>query len=554
MIQLERLVYRYPTAIEPALRGIDWSLDAGEFVLVAGESGSGKTSLLRSLTGIIPHFYGGWFGGQVRVVGLDTRLARPVQLAASVGYVGQEPEAQTLLDRVRDEVGFALENRGLPPATVAARVEEALDLVGISHLRDRPIETLSGGERQRVLLAAVLALRPRILVLDEPTSQLDPWAAESVLELLRRLVDDLGLTVIVAEHRLDRLLGRCDRLTVLQDGTIVADGPPATAVDALPSPPTLVQLSRLLGWQPPALTVARARAYARTLPLPAPTRVAIVPGESVLAFERVRVCYGGRPVLDDVSLEFHAGEVTAIVGRNGAGKTTLLRVGLGAQSAQNGRVWLLGYPAEQVPRPVLAAQVSFVSQYPAALFLTSRLQDDLELARRARQVTVEEAFRLAERFTLSHRLSTHPVDLSSGERQRAALLLALLGHPRLLLLDEPTRGLDSAHKQLLAAELRSRASVGSCVIVTTHDVDFAGTLADRIVLLSDGRVVADGTPETVLGESLAYAPTVSRVFGPAFRHLEDVRAALELLSIAGRTSPGSISYTGDVERTDRTGQ
>ncbi|MCX7623201.1 MAG: ATP-binding cassette domain-containing protein [Thermomicrobium sp.] len=526
MIDVLGLRYRYPTASAAALQVSQWSVGSGEFVLVAGTSGSGKTTLLRSLVGLVPQFYGGWFGGQVRIAGRDTRCVRPAALAELVGYIGQEPETQTLLDRVRDEVAFALENLGLPPGTVAARVEEALDLLGIAHLRDRALETLSGGERQRVTLAAALALRPRLLVLDEPTSQLDPWAADALVETLRRLVEELGMTVVLAEHRVDRLLAPATRLAILRRGEFVADGPPRATVDLLAEPPLLVQLSRLFGWHPPALSVAEAK---RRLGIALPgvlERASAPAGEPVLELERVTCRLGPRPVLSDLSVAFEAGRVTVLVGRNGAGKTTLLRVALGLQRCERGRVRWFGRVLDRRVQATTAHAVAYVPQFPGALLLGARFADDLESVRRLRGATARDVAELVERFELADLVERHPADLSSGERQRAALAVALVGKPAIVVLDEPTRGLGLRHKEGLAAELRRRAAEGAAVVVTTHDIDFAALLADRVLLLADGRIVADGPPERVLGETLAYAPLVSRVLGPGFLSLADVARAL----------------------------
>lgn len=537
MIEIAGLRYRYPTAARPALELPSWVVDAGEFVVVTGSSGSGKTTLLRSLVGLVPHFYGGWFGGRVLVGGRDTRQVRPAGLADLVGYIGQEPETQTLLDRVRDEIAFALENLDYPPSVCAARVEEALDLLGIAHLRDRPVETLSGGERQRVALAAVLALRPRVLVLDEPTSQLDPWAADSLVETLRRLVVDLGLTVVLAEHRLDRLLAHATRLTILTAGHLDADGPPQTTAERLPDPPLLVELSRLLGWQPPALSVAEAKRRLLDFP-PLRSTPAVQPtAEAAVELDRVHCRIGERWLLTDLSLAFARSQVTALVGRNGAGKTTLLRILLGLQPIQRGSVRWFGQVCTREVRRAAAPTIAYVPQYPAAVLLQARVADDLHAMQRLRGASEAELRAVVEALELEDLLDRHPADLSSGERQRAALAVALLGRPTLIVLDEPTRGLGLRHKHRLALKLRQRAAEGAVVIVTTHDVDFAALLADRVVLLADGRVVADGPPERVLGETYAYAPLVSRIFGPDFRSLDDVARALGRLHPRDERAP-----------------
>lgn len=554
MIKITRLHYRYPAAPEPALQNLSWIAEAGELVLLVGSTGTGKTTFLRSLAALIPHFYGGWFEGTVLVHGYDTRLYRPIDLAGLVAYVGQEPEAQTLLDRVRDEIAFPLKNVGLSSRAVAARVEEALDLMGIAHLRDRAVESLSGGERQRLVLATALALRPRLLFLDEPTSQLDPWSAESVLEVLRRLVDELGITIVLVEHRLDRLLGLATRFTVLRDGQVDADGTLEQVAATFPDPPILVRLSQALGWSRPARTVAEARRRLLTLSLPAPSRAQVQRGAITLALERATCQRDDHVVFRNLSIAFHQGEITVIVGRNGAGKSTLLRSCLGLERLRSGKQWVLGQPLEHLNRRMLAKKVAYVPQFPGAFFLTTSLRDDLEFACRARGVPLDECLVILERFALSHLANRHPTDLSSGERQRAALALALAGKPALLILDEPTRGLDLTQKRILVDELRARAREGATIVLATHDVDFAASVADRIVLLSTGEIVSDGPVDGVLGASFAYAPIVSRIFGPAFRELDEALAILANVSLTDRYEASEISYTEKVKLIDGIGQ
>ncbi len=532
MIQIEGLTYRYPRQPRDALREVDWNVREGEFVLLAGSSGAGKTTLLRSLNGLIPHFHGGHFGGRVLIAGLDTRGLSTARLSRLVGFVAQDPETQTLFETVADEIVFGLENLGLGERAIRVRLEEVLDLLGIVALRDRRLGTLSGGERQRVALAAALAARPRILALDEPTSQLDPWAAESFLDSLRRLVDELGVTVVLAEQRLERVLGLCSRLCLLgSDGRLAHDGSPQEVAPSLPWPPPLIRLALNLGWRTVPLTVPQARTAARHQQVALSQTVRVrgayhASGHPVAELEGVSVRLGDRWVLRDISLAFHSGMVTILMGRNGAGKTTLLRQIVGLQKPDRGRVLVLGREATRLSRGELALMVGYVPQHPSSILFSDSLCAELALTLRARGQGDDGLNRTLARLGLVEHAARHPYDLSGGERQRAALAAVLVGQPPLLLVDEPTRGLDAGWKAELGRLLCDLAKEGTSVIVATHDVEFAAAWGDRIVLLADGRVIAEGTPAEVMAGTLAYSTQINRVFGGPYLTVEDVLAAV----------------------------
>ncbi|MDI3339583.1 MAG: ABC transporter ATP-binding protein [Sphaerobacter sp.] len=523
MIHLEQVRYRYPGRAAPALDDVTLEIEAGAYVVVAGPSGAGKSTLLRCLNGLVPHLHGGTFGGRVLVQGIDTRDASPAELSRMVGFVGQDPERQTVMDRVADEIAFGPENLGLARDEIRRRVEEALDVLGIADLRSRELAALSGGERQRVVIAAAMAMRPSILVLDEPTSQLDPWGAEAALSALDRLNADLGTTVVIAEHRLERVLPAADRLVLLAAaGRVAAAGAPGAVAPALPYPPPLVRLGRALGWEPLPLTVRDARRRVGDLaPPPVPAPPPSVGGATVLECQRLSFRYGDRPVLRDVSVSFHEGTVTALMGRNGAGKTTLLKQLNGLLRPTAGRVRLRGQDIAGRPTQELARTVAYLPQNPSAILCNETVADEVRFTLRAlgRRGEITPTLELAG---VAHLAARNPRDLSTGERQRVALAAVLAGQPAVLLLDEPTRGLDGEARQRLTTLLRRLADDGVCVIMATHDVDLVAHCADRVLLLGDGQIVADGTPRQVLAGSLTYATQINRVFGGQVLVPEDV--------------------------------
>jgi energy-coupling factor transport system ATP-binding protein len=527
MIRFQSVSYRYPRQRGAALRRFSWQVEPGAFALIAGPSGSGKSTIIRCLNGLIPHFHGGAFGGLVTVFGADTRVEQPARLSRLTGLVSQFPEAQTVMDRVEDEIAFGPENHGLARDDIRRRVEESLELLGIAHLRSREIATLSGGERQRVVIASAMAMQPPALALDEPLSQLDPWGAGDVVAALERVHNERGTTIILAEHRLERLLGQASKCLVLgQGGEILADGTAREAAGSLSNPPPLVQLGRALGWDPLPLTVDEARqaiAVSRVrcdMPVP-PGEASHTAGSSLVELEDVGFTYGWQTALQNVSATLCGGMVTALMGRNGAGKTTLLRHINGLLRPQSGRVRLLGSDISSVATSDLARTVGYLPQHPAAMLFNPTVADELRFTLRCRGSSGDVAGTLLD-LGLGHLAERNPFDLSGGERQRAALAAVLVGRPPVLLLDEPTRGMDYARKSELAALLLRLAEAGMAVVLATHDVDLVTACAGRVIVLERGEIVADGTPRDVLPRWPGFATQINQIFGGRFLVPEDL--------------------------------
>ena len=575
LIVAEDVSYTYPGAIEAALTGATLRIEPGELVVVAGGSGSGKSTLLRAISGLVPHFHGGTFGGRMTVAGLDTRAHGPGELSRVVGTLFQDPETQVVMGTVRAELAFGLENRGLTPSAVARGVEETALALAIAHLLDRPTAELSGGELQRVALGAALAGRPAVVVLDEPTSQLDPVAGDELIGTLRRANDDGDATVILAEHRLERCLGLADRVIALDAGRIVCDAPPAAFLewadrDARGLQTPGARLLSSLGLAPVA-GVKGARAALRhrgLLPEPghAPSEaagerpaaggvgaVAPAPGGSpaatgadpsppvapptrrwhrrphgaggsgaaALEFDGVwHELRSGPAILRGLSMAIAPGERVALMGRNGAGKSTLLRHAAGLMAPTRGRIRTAG-------------RVALLAQNPNDYLVHERVIDEAPASALAAVGLAGEAF--------AHR---HPRELSGGERQRLAVAVVLGGPddvPAVLCLDEPTRGMDRGHKQRLADLLRG---VGAAVVVATHDPEFAVAFAQRVVLLADGGVIADGPPSDVLAGGSYFATETARILGGAAGALTPADG-LALLSAGVRVSEEVVAGPRD---------
>ncbi|KUN32034.1 ATPase [Streptomyces corchorusii] len=607
MIRFEDVSVTYEGAARPTVAGVDFEVPEGELVLLAGPSGVGKSTVLGAVSGLVPHFTGGTLRGRVTVAGRDTRTHQPRQLADVVGTVGQDPLAHFVTDTVEDELAYGMESLGLAPAVMRRRVEETLDLLGLAGLRGRPIATLSGGQRQRVAIGSVLTPHPRVLVLDEPTSALDPAAAEEVLAVLQRLVHDLGTTVLMAEHRLERVIQYADRVVLLPaPGAAPVTGPPAEVMAVSPVYPPVVALGRLAGWSPLPLTVRDARRQAPALrtrlsaakpPAHTPATgapattvdpaaaapadrgtgdpAAATPGDPAAVAAGGRVAGAvrvgavaprrrgqaapapGRPphrapgapvrrsffrrrpapaqepprghlaeiralsvrrdhvqALRRVDLTVAPGETVALMGRNGAGKSTLLGSLVGLVAPASGTVDVDGAVPHRTPPRDLVRRVGLVPQEPRDLLYADTVAAECAAADRDAAAAPGTCRALVSELLPGVADDTHPRDLSEGQRLALALAVVLTARPPLILLDEPTRGLDYAAKARLVAVLRALAAEGHAIVLATHDVELAAELAHRVVLLAEGEVIADGPTAEIVVSSPSFAPQVTKILAP----------------------------------------
>jgi energy-coupling factor transport system ATP-binding protein len=520
VIAFDRVTFTYPDAPGPVLRDVSLEVPEGELCLVVGRTGSGKSTLLGAVNGLVPHFTGGTLAGTVRVAGRDTGTFPPRELADVVGVVGQDPLAGFVTDTAEEELAYGMEQLAVPPAVMRKRVEETLDLLGLAPLRNHALVELSGGEQQRVAIGAVLTAHPQVLVLDEPTSALDPTAAEEVLAAITRLVHDLGITVLLAEHRLERVVQYADRVLYLPGDGSVAAGAPASMFETTAIAPPVVELGRLAGWRPLPLSVRDARRAAGALrsritavPVPA-VRPAPTRTEPTLSAHGVVVRYGDVIAVREVDLELRGGQVTALMGRNGSGKSSLLWALQGAGTRQAGRVRVAGADPKQLAAAQARRLVGLVPQTPGDLLYLATVRAELDQADRETGTGGPTARELLDEFVPGIPDGMHPRDLSEGQRLALVLAVQLRATPQVVLLDEPTRGLDYAAKRSLTRIIDALAAQGRAVVVSTHDVEFVAAAADRVVVLAEGEIVADGATTDVIVASPAFAPQVAKVLAP----------------------------------------
>ncbi|SCD61254.1 ABC transporter ATP-binding protein [Streptomyces sp. OspMP-M43] len=529
MITFDQVTVQYEDTAEPVLRDVNLTVEEGELCLVVGHTGVGKSTLLGAVNGLVPHFTGGTLYGRVTVDGRDTAEHPPRELADVVGVVGQDPLDGFVTDTVEEELAYAMEQLAVAPATMRKRVEETLDLLGLADLRHRALHELSGGQQQRVAIGSVLTAHPRVLVLDEPTSALDPTAAEEVLAAVTRLVHDLGVTVLLAEHRLERVVQYADRVIHLPGDGRVVSGPPAEVFRTSSIAPPVVDLGRIAGWSPLPLSIRDARRAAAPLRtrldgvVPPPVRTALPADRPRLLSARgITVTYQGVPAVREVALDLRGGEITALMGRNGSGKSSLLWAlqGSGPRKAGSVSVGESDGPGTRDPRKVSATEarrlVGLVPQTPTDLLYLESVKQELDQADSESAVQADgiPARTLLDRLAPGIPDTTHPRDLSEGQKLALVLAIQLAAAPRVVLLDEPTRGLDYRAKGELIGIVDGLAAEGRTVVISTHDVEFVARAADRVVVMAEGDVVADGPTTEVIVASPVFAPQTAKILAP----------------------------------------
>jgi energy-coupling factor transport system ATP-binding protein len=517
MITFSNVSLIYPNSERTIIENASFSVNEGELVLLMGHTGAGKSSVLRLINGLVPHHTGGILSGEISVAGRSTRMMKPGELADVVGIVGQNPVNGFVSDIVEDEIAFGLETLGVAPEVMRKRVEEVLDLLALTPLRKSLVTELSGGEQQRVAIAAALVTNPKVLLLDEPTSALDPIAAEEVLSILHRLVHDLGLTVIVAEHRLERVIQFVDRIILVHgDGTLEL-GSTSQILQNSPIAPPLVELARILQLSTIPLSIREFRKIAPHIEsaIHDMTSSNSQPiGKVVMSMKEIFASYRDEKnsyALSDINLEIHEGEIVALMGRNGAGKTTLLKSAVGLSPIIDGQVLIAGKDPTQFKDREVMTYVGYVPQEPGDLLYGNSVIEECKLADEDNAVPQGTTLAIYTSLMKIPNLHAHPRDISEGQRLGLALSIILSASPKLVILDEPTRGLDYESKKILVANLKRIAhQENRSVFISTHDVELVADVADRVIFLADGEVIADGTTRQVLTSSPAFAPQVNK--------------------------------------------
>jgi energy-coupling factor transporter ATP-binding protein EcfA2 len=531
VIRFTRVSFTYPGSDRPVLHDVDLGIAPGELALVIGPTGAGKSTFLRSVNGLVPRFTGGTLSGRVVTAGRDTAELAVRELADVVGYVAQDPASGFVTETVESELAYTMEQLGLEPQVMRKRVEEVLDLLGLAALRARRLADLSGGEAQRVAIGSVLTAHPPVMVMDEPTSALDPTAAEEVLASITRLVHDLGTTVVMVEHRLERVVQYADSVIHLDRAGRATKGEPAVMMETSTVAPPVVDLGRLVGWSPLPLTVRDARLHTvelrDQLTVP-PNGDRLPPSENaLLVVDDLSVTYGPVVGVRRASLTIGPGEVVALMGRNGSGKSSLLWAVQGSGRRSGGTVRVDGRDPADLDSAEARRLVTLVPHSPGDLLFMETVDDECRRADIAAGTPAGTCRDLVERLLGPLDFDLHPSDLSEGQKLGLALAIQLASRPAIVLLDEPTRGLDYAAKRRLGGILVDLATSGAGIVVATHDVEFVAEVSDRVVVMAEGEIVADGATAAVVVSSPTFAPQVAKILAGPWLTVADVAAAME---------------------------
>lgn len=516
MIEFNALSFKYPQSHHKVLDQVTLEIPPGSLTLVTGASGSGKSTLLRCINGLVPHFSGGTIAGQIRVFGLDPISEGVEVMAGKVGIVFQEPEAQFVSDSVEDEIVFSLENMGLPRAEMDQRLLEVLQELHLMDLRNKRVNEISGGEKQKVAIASALVAHPKVLILDEPTSQLDPISADELLKFIIDLQTRLNLTVLISEHRLERLLPYADLMINLTADQGVNYGTPQEILSTMVQVPPIIEIARKLGIKPLPLTPETFPNPIKDTLLP-PIRSREVASsaerEPVLTIEHLSTSLNDEPILKDICLDLRQGEILVLMGPNGAGKTTLLRSIL-KLIPSSGDIYLDKNNIKDLHLSDIILKIAYLPQNPNDLLFAESIIDELEitLKNHSMEMNKTEIAEFLDHFDLREKGHRYPRDLSVGERQRTALAAITVHQPQIIFLDEPTRGLDYRAKRTLSDLFHQWRDQGKALLLVTHDVEFAAHLADRVVLLEVGKIIFNGEPITAFTQFPAYQTQTARIY------------------------------------------
>ncbi|AOY77660.1 ABC transporter ATP-binding protein [Clostridium formicaceticum] len=542
LFEIKDLTYFYPEVEKPSLKEVNLQIEEGEFVFLIGPSGCGKSSLLRAMAGLLPDYYGGKIGGEICYAGSSLVQWDKRQLAKEVGMIFQDPEKQMVMTAVKQEIAFGLENIQVPYQEMRRRIAEVLALFGISSLKDQNTFHLSGGQKQKVVLASILAMHPRVLLLDEPTSQLDPLAAQELLNYVQRLNMEWGLTVVLVEQRIDRCFHLADRVIFMENGKILKSGSPRKMVEwaAEKYPQYIPPVSQFFSkWRKEdiPLTIKEGRRLLNTMASKDLIKLYDEEGGSNEAVEILKLSnlcstYNKKDfVLNKINLQLYEKNITVILGENGAGKSTLLKTISGLLRPVKGKIVYKGRDISHLKPEKRALDIGYLSQNPNDYLFHDTVEEEIAFNLKVRgekdDKKVEEILIL---LNLKDKRRMNPRDLSGGERQRVALGTVLVTSPDILLLDEPTRGLDVSLKDQLKATLQLIKEKGTSILMVTHDVEFAAEISDRVMIMAEGEIVADGKKREVLANSLYYAPQINRLFKGISDKVLNIDESIQVIS------------------------
>ncbi|BDR71850.1 ABC transporter [Clostridium tetani] len=535
IININNLTFNYPDSKQSAIKNINLTVNEGEFILIVGPSGCGKSTLIRLLNRVVPDYYGGTIEGEVSISGRNIEFLDKKQVIENVGMVYQHPEKQIVLQDVEREIAFGLENFNTDINTMKRNVSEVISLLGLNKIRDKQTTEISGGEKQRVAIASVVSMDPQIIAFDEPISQLDPISAEEVLNSIKRLNRDLGKTIILVEQRLDKCFHMADRIIFMENGEIIGQGTPKNIPENIVNKyhlPTITYIFKEAGLQTLPITVKEGRDIIRNNKFQDLKEDDLKFKEVVMEIEKLNFEYErGYKILKDLSFKLHRGEIMTVMGENGAGKSTLFKIIAGMIDKYKGKVLIDNKNIKSLKLKERIKKIGYLSQNPNDYFGRKTVFEEvgytLKNIGEYKEEKVEQVMKL---LNISYLEDKNPRDLSGGEKQRVAIACTIITDPEILILDEPTRGMDAEAKENLGEIIKTLAEVGKSIVVITHDSDFAGDYSHSVMLMFNGEIVAKGCAKDILYNSMYYSPQISKIFKNKCNIISSKRA-IELLKV-----------------------
>lgn len=517
VIGIEKASYWYPDTDKPALCDIDLSINEGEFVLIVGPSGCGKSTLLRMFNRIVPDYYGGILKGSIKLNNKNIREYSKKDIVRKAGMVYQHPEKQIVMQDVEREIAFGLENLNTSHEKMRRNVAEMISFLNLGSIRYKSTQEISGGEKQRIAIASVMAMDPEIMLFDEPTSQLDPIASEEVLSFIKRLNRDTGKTIVLVEQRLDRCFDMADRIIFMENGKIADEGTPDNIPESAGKRyflPSITYLFRQAGYKNPPVNVKQGRDLIKNNDFNSLKVLEHKNGSDLINIRKLNFAYEkNKKVLKDINLSIKKGEIMAVIGENGAGKSTLFKIVAGLIEGYTGKITIEGKDISELSRMDRINTIGYLSQNPNDYLGRDTVFDEIAYTlRNINAFDIDKVENMLIKLDLAKLRDRNPRDLSGGEKQRLAIGCTMVSDPDILILDEPTRGLDYVNKEKLGELLTSLSEIGKTIVLITHDSDFAGDYTHSAVMMFDGEITAAGKTEDMLYDAIYYSPQISKLF------------------------------------------
>lgn len=529
-IEIKNLNYWYPKTDKESLKNVNLNLEKGEILLISGKSGSGKSTLAKAICGSVPNFYGGTIGGEILINGTNIGKISHSKRASEITMVFQDPERQLMMDKVHREIAFGLENIGAAEKQIKRRVFEALEFSNIMELAFRDIKTLSGGQKQRVAITSAIAYLPKCIILDEPTSQLDPASAEEVVNLVKKINAELGITIIVIDHRIDKWFEAANKIAIMERGELIFYGDKMKYYygdnkEIEEFLPTIFKVSKALNFHEPPKSFRDLRLQINNSSFTGgsnnlqDTNIYNEQNEDIVKIKKFSCSYDKVEAVKSVNLTIKKGSFNCILGHNGAGKSTFLKALMGLIK-YTGSIELAGNEIKKLKPYDIAKKIGYVSQNPNDYISKDTVYEELKFTLDNYGIKdeekIEKTLKLLDLYKLKDR---NPRDISGGEKQRTAIASILVLEPEIILLDEPTRGLNIGLKKNLGKLLKKLQEKNITIILVTHDIEFAAEFSDNFILMCNGEVTAKGNINEVLGNGIYYTTSVNKLFRDSIENI-----------------------------------